>query len=293
MPHQIRLRRTRQDVLIAGDEQGGHVDGLQVGHRIRPLGHALLYLGDAFGRHFAHYAQRTIHQVGTTLTGGLAQQFGNHAFEKRRRSALQYLSGGLQTAGLGLGRIRRRFRVEQGQGSDSSTVSAPELEQHIASDGSSGKGSSSHFGVIEDASKVRGMLLHAGRAFAHAGVAVAAQIGKNHLITESQSLGCWEPQFMMGRERMEQHDRWARSQDLVSNRGVATLDLNHRGDSDTKKILGRKELKKYLFGRCPCDRRRAGFPSTPPAVGLSSIRLSTCAWLGSRLRLRPFSVLPA
>src|SRR5229473_1676557 len=46
LPHQIRLRRTRQDVLITGDEQGGHVDGLQVGHRIRPLGHALLYLGD-------------------------------------------------------------------------------------------------------------------------------------------------------------------------------------------------------------------------------------------------------
>jgi hypothetical protein len=78
------------------------------------------------------------------------------------------------------------------------------------------------------------MLLHSGWTFAGIRVTVAAQIGQYYLVTGNESVGRGQPQFMVGGEGMEQHDWWPRAEDLVCNRGVATLDLNHRGELNTR-----------------------------------------------------------
>ena len=112
---------------------------------------------------------------------------------------------------LASARIGWRFGVEQSQGSDPSTVPAPELEQHVPSDGNSGERHTSNFRVVEDASEVRGMFFHRGGAFADTGVSVTAQVGKDQLIARSECMSSGEPEFMTGRERMQQHYRRAGS----------------------------------------------------------------------------------
>ena len=188
LPHQIRFGRSGEGILVAGHKQGRHVDGLQVSHRIQALGHASLHLGYASGRHFAHHAQRAIHQVGTGLPRGFSQEIGNHGFEQWLGSTLQNISSGLQTASPGLGRVGRRFRVTQSQSGNPPPMLAPQLDQQIAYDGNSGEGGASDFGVIKDAGEIRGMFLHRSRAFAHPRVAVTAQVGEDQLIAGNQSL---------------------------------------------------------------------------------------------------------
>src|SRR6266851_4808072 len=98
------------------------------------------------------------------------------------------------------------------------------------------------------AGKIRRMLLHGGRAFACAGVAVTAEVRKDHLIAGNQRLGCRDPQFMISRERVQKDDRRARRSELVRDIGIAALDVNHLGDSKTKKILNRKERERPPLG---------------------------------------------
>ncbi len=197
LPHQIRLWRSGKDVFIPGHQQSGYVDRLQVRGGIRTLSHASLHLGHIFGRHFSHHAERAVNQVRTALPCGFTHQFGNHTLKKRLGTAFQNIGGGLQAASPGIGGIGWRFGVEQSQGSDPSTIPAPELEQHIAADGNSGERHPPKFRVVENSGDIRGMLFHGGGAFADAGFSVTAQVGKDQLIARSQRLSSGQPEFMM------------------------------------------------------------------------------------------------
>jgi hypothetical protein len=68
------------------------------------------------------------------------------------------------------------------------------------------------------------MLLHGGRAFADAGIAVAAEIGKDEAIASGECLGDWEPEFMMDGERMQEDDVGAGAEDPVDDFGGVAFD---------------------------------------------------------------------
>jgi hypothetical protein len=55
-----------------------------------------------------------------------------------------------------------------------------------------------------------------------------AKVRQDQLIARSKRLRCGQPEFMMDRKRMEQHDRRTVTQHVISDLSVATLDMNHR-----------------------------------------------------------------
>jgi len=62
-PHQLRLGRAGEDVLIPGHKQRRDINRLQISDRVGTFRHASLNLGDIPGRHLSHHPHRALYQV--------------------------------------------------------------------------------------------------------------------------------------------------------------------------------------------------------------------------------------
>jgi hypothetical protein len=83
----------------------------------------------------------------------------------------------------------------------------PEFEEQVTSDGDSNHGGAAYISIVHYGADICGMFLHGRGALAHAGVAVAAQVGQDQAMARGQGFGYGQPEFMVNREWMQQYDR--------------------------------------------------------------------------------------
>src|SRR5215472_275760 len=93
LSHEFGLVRSGENVFIAGDQQGGHVDGLKSFDRVRAIGHAALEQGHVLRRRPAHHAESGLYQIGTGLARRRSERPLQHGLKERLGAAFDNIVG--------------------------------------------------------------------------------------------------------------------------------------------------------------------------------------------------------
>ena len=207
--------------------------------------------------------ERAFDQIGPSLPRGLPEQPRNHAFEKRFRAALEDFAATCRRPARAPAESAGAFVLQETERSHASAMPPPEFEQGVSANGNAGQRSAADLGIVHYARDIAGVLLHRGRPFAHSGISVPPQIGKNYAVMRGQRLSHRQPKFMIGGKRMQQDDRRALAQHAVGNLRVAAL-YSLKG---YRSMTGRLRVNDP-----PCETTDSS-PAAAPTGAVSSSRL--------------------